>query len=318
MPRRLHILTFGSRPLYLSRLARSGHRFDVVRATGGAVHRWMEAGDLPANATVIEPVAARVAAERARYDLAVCHSLDDLRRAASLGLPSATVFHAPRDLEAAFGLTGAALGRAAPLLESTRVVYPSAFVRDSWPMAGTVIEPGLDAGELPEHEGGEARLLVVASLVRELPWLAGRPAIEEVTAGFPVSLHGFNPSIAGCRPAHRRSEMREARRRHRAYLAVAPAPWHDPLDAQLLEAMAAGMPVIATRHYAPVVTDGVSGIIGDDPRALRRGILELFDDRERALSLGRAGRASIARRFPMARFLEGWNQVWSGLSLDRS
>lgn len=314
MPNRLHILTFGPRPLYLSRLARSGHRFDVVPAMNGAVHPWMEAGDLPANVTVVEPAAARRGAEQGRYDLAVCHSLDDLRRVGVLGLPSATVFHAPRDLEAAFGLTEAVLAQAAPLLESTRVVFPSAFVRDSWPMPGVVIEPGVDVEATPDGEGREPRLMVVASLVRELPWLTGCRTLDEVTTGFPSSLYGFNPSIAGCRPSFRASEMRDARRRHRAFLAVAPAPWHDPLDVQLLEAMAAGMPAIATRHYAPVVTDGVTGFADDDPRALRRAVLELFDDPGLAGRMGEAGREAVARRFPMARFLEGWNGVWSALN----
>jgi glycosyltransferase involved in cell wall biosynthesis len=67
----------------------------------------------------------------------------------------------------------------------------------------------------------------------------------------------------------------------------------------ILEAMAMGKPVICsrTRGQVDVIQDGVTGIfvpVGD-PDALRRAMLSLWQDPERARAMGRAARAYVER-----------------------
>jgi glycosyltransferase involved in cell wall biosynthesis len=74
----------------------------------------------------------------------------------------------------------------------------------------------------------------------------------------------------------------------------------------ILEAMAMGKPVICsrTRGQVDVIRDGVTGIfvpVGD-PEALRRAILALWNDPERAKAMGQAARAYVEKYHPLAVF----------------
>lgn len=67
-----------------------------------------------------------------------------------------------------------------------------------------------------------------------------------------------------------------------------------------LEAMGAGVPVVATRMSAlpEVVEDGVTGILVEpDDRALARAIETLLDDEALRRRMGAAGRARVCQRF---------------------
>ncbi len=69
----------------------------------------------------------------------------------------------------------------------------------------------------------------------------------------------------------------------------------------LMEAMAAGLPVVATRvgGVAELVEDGVSGVLTapGDPGALAEGIGRLLDDAGLRARMGRAGRARVEAEF---------------------
>lgn len=70
----------------------------------------------------------------------------------------------------------------------------------------------------------------------------------------------------------------------------------------LLEAMAAGLPVVACRAAAipEVIEDGVTGalVAPRDPAGLARQIGELLADRERARAMGEAGRRAVVAYTP--------------------
>ncbi len=72
----------------------------------------------------------------------------------------------------------------------------------------------------------------------------------------------------------------------------------------LLEAMAWGIPGIATRHSGipEVVEDGVNGLLIDEssPQALARAIARLVSDPGLTAQISRAGQATIAERFTIA------------------
>ena len=74
----------------------------------------------------------------------------------------------------------------------------------------------------------------------------------------------------------------------------------------ILEAMAMGKPVICsrTRGQVDVVEEGVTGLfvpVGDSG-ALRRAILSLWNDPERASAMGRAARAYVERHHALEKF----------------
>jgi glycosyltransferase involved in cell wall biosynthesis len=101
-------------------------------------------------------------------------------------------------------------------------------------------------------------------------------------------------------------------------LFVLPSRWEGMPNA-VLEAMAAGLPVLATRvdGTLDVVRDGETGILvppGDD-RALAAALLAIGRDPARRRSLGAAGRRRTEEAFSIDRFVDGFERLY--LSLRR-
>jgi glycosyltransferase involved in cell wall biosynthesis len=90
-------------------------------------------------------------------------------------------------------------------------------------------------------------------------------------------------------------------RYHAADVFVAPSIWQEPFGMPLVEAMAAGLPVIATRRgaFPEIVQDDQTGLLVPpaDAQALAEAILRLLDDPPRRRQLGRAGFQRAAANF---------------------
>jgi glycogen synthase len=88
---------------------------------------------------------------------------------------------------------------------------------------------------------------------------------------------------------------------------VVPSVWSDPCPTVVLEAMAAGRPVVAAASggIVDMVVDGVTGVLvppGDGP-ALAQGIDSLLSDPDRGRAFGAAGR-DRAREFTVSTVVE--------------
>jgi glycosyltransferase involved in cell wall biosynthesis len=87
----------------------------------------------------------------------------------------------------------------------------------------------------------------------------------------------------------------------------------------ILEAMAAGLPVVATRVAGnpEAVDEGITGLLvePEDAAGLRDAMARLADDAPRRAAMGRAGRELLCRRFAIAdvtrRYLDGWSAARS-------
>jgi glycosyltransferase involved in cell wall biosynthesis len=90
----------------------------------------------------------------------------------------------------------------------------------------------------------------------------------------------------------------------------------------LLEAMAAGLPVIATEvgGNAEAVTHGATGLLvpPHDPAALARAVVELARDPARRCALGDAGRVRVAERFSIEACVSRYEQLYRHLATGPS
>lgn len=89
------------------------------------------------------------------------------------------------------------------------------------------------------------------------------------------------------------------------------------LPMALLEAMAAGCPVVASAvgGIPDVVTDGVNGLLvpPGDPRALQEAIARVLADPALAARLGRCARETVAARYTAARSVERVEQIYESM-----
>ena len=106
---------------------------------------------------------------------------------------------------------------------------------------------------------------------------------------------------------------------HAADLFVLPSRL-DAFPTVLLEAMAAGLPVVASAvgGVSEIVDDASTGrlVASGDPAALAQAMVALRSDRETAMALGRAGRARVRTHFSISPWLGRLQRVYEG-ALDR-
>jgi starch synthase len=90
----------------------------------------------------------------------------------------------------------------------------------------------------------------------------------------------------------------------------------------LLEAMLAGLPIVATRMSAvpEVVADDVTGLLVEpgDVTGLSAALSRLLNDPERAAALGRAGRERARTSFSIARMVAGTTAVYGAATAPSS
>jgi glycosyltransferase involved in cell wall biosynthesis len=194
-------------------------------------------------------------------------------------------------------------------------VAPSAFIRDKLVAGGypadriRVVPNFVDRDAVrPSFEPGD-RFVYVGRLVKE----KGVDVLIDATAGTDLSI-----TIVGDGPLRGELEARARRvgadAEFRGYLepeaaaevvahsraVVLPARWHENGPLAVIEAMAAGKPVIASRTggLPELIVDGENGLLvpPDDPDRLREALLRLHRAPDEAERMGREGRARAERR----------------------
>lgn len=85
----------------------------------------------------------------------------------------------------------------------------------------------------------------------------------------------------------------------------------------LLEAMAAGVPVVATRvgGVIDVLEDGKTGLLipPEDIQPLAESIITLLEDRALAKEIGEVARQVVRRRFSVSRMVDDYKEIYAGL-----
>ena len=89
--------------------------------------------------------------------------------------------------------------------------------------------------------------------------------------------------------------------------------YEDGYNLSMLEAMATGMPLVATPNRTSPIRNGITGYIDPDPGVLHERLAALLEDAELAFRLGEQARSSVAEEFPLDRFTTAWESLFEEL-----
>lgn len=91
----------------------------------------------------------------------------------------------------------------------------------------------------------------------------------------------------------------------------------EPFGIVVIEALASGKPIIATRAGGPLdsVKDNVDGLLVplEDPDAMAAALLDLYQNRDKVAAMGAAGQAKAAEMFGVDRYAEEMQGVFDAL-----
>jgi glycosyltransferase involved in cell wall biosynthesis len=160
------------------------------------------------------------------------------------------------------------------------------------------VEVLLAALDVLRRQGGAEPLLVIAGDGDH------RPALEAAAAR--LGLDGTSVRFLG------RADAAQVRALLAAARALVVPSTYEGMPLVILEAMAAGLPVVASRvsGIPEVVVDGETGwlVPPEDPEALAAALAELFADPEAARRRGAAGKRRVDERFQPSAVAARWLQ----------
>ncbi|NOY92580.1 MAG: glycosyltransferase family 4 protein [Deltaproteobacteria bacterium] len=307
------VLTFDSHEGYLYDLARTGFSMDVVTDLPGHHFDGWDTRMRPVPENMRLTTMSR--ASHRRYDCLIAHGITDLIASKAMRARGRVlVLHSSLDgrlAQEGARVTSAQmrtmLGRYMTQV-GAQLVSPSEMKMRSWGLPARVIPFGVDLDAYGRAETTLASGLRVANLIRQKARYLRWELHEEAFGDLPMRLVGVNDDMPGVRPASGYAQLRELYGSHRFYVHTAHVGLEDGYNMASLEAMASGMPQLASIHPSTPVEDGISGYVSDDPAALREAARRLLADPELAGRLGDAAREAVAERFPMRAFVEAWRE----------
>jgi len=270
---------------------------------------------IPPTIDLVDGSTWREGIKNGAYDVVVAHNELNAIDLLDCGLPCILVCHNRRsylettvdnDLEKGKVQYKKVLDR---IQEHFSFVFISDSKRDDYGLPGVVIPPGIDVSEYGGYTGKIAEVLRVGNSMRARDLMFDVDFQEEVCAGIPNRVVGFDPDIPSAKPSESFDDLLDSYRGLRCLLHVTRETYEDGYNLSTLEAMACGMPVVSLANRTSPLTHGVDGFVSSDAQALREYVIALLKDEGLARKVGAKGRETVARRFPIEAFAQRWRET---------
>jgi glycosyltransferase involved in cell wall biosynthesis len=300
-------------------LAKTGHDFHLLLVDRPPWGKdWdVKSRPIPLNVKVIGEAELFPSLDMNQYDLLLAESYDDFELIDGVPKPKILLAHSVAALPSPDGLSRAEALRRLYLeqrLTDLPVIYVSHYVAHNWGLPGRVILHSVDVGDYHLHKGEKEAALTVAHFFKERDVELGYSLHQKVVRDdIPYKIVGHNPTLPDSGPAGSWDELKSFYQDHRVYLNTTLSG----NSLAMLEAMAAGMPVITTPRPTraaqdrPVI-DGYNGFVSNDSEYLREKVKFLLDNPEVARKMGERAREAVRERHRPERFIREWQEVFEG------
>ncbi|MBC7896120.1 MAG: glycosyltransferase [Cytophagaceae bacterium] len=279
----------------------------VVGLSGRYTREWdSRMRPLPRGARVITMDEAL--ASRTPYDGVVNHNITDLLDTKAIDAPKLLVLHetlegrmAQQDADFDAREMRAMLNSYLATVGGHAIAISRMKAR-SWGVTHVVVHNYADPSAYPHSTLERASGVRVANHITSkrvfLAWDFHREALD----GLPVTLVGHNPDMPGVEPARDWDHLKATLAEHRFFVHTADPRFEDGFNMAMMEAMAAGLPVLVNRHPTSIIEHGATGFIADTPAQMRQHAETLLADAPLAREMGAAARAWVERHHAPERF----------------
>lgn len=310
------LLTLGGPPGYLRGFVAAGVRVDrLVEPSPDPLQAWHGARELRDAVRDLGHGHARRGLERGAYDAVLCHDVLDLRNVIDTGTPVVLVLHERRALLDLFGDGPEAWDTAThEWLARATIVFAAEDVARSWALDGPVILPAVGTGDWLPSQGHAREAVTVAPFAMERAALDTAYLLATLANNPGITVLGANPSLGTDANTASLPERRRAFVRARVYVSLSNPTFELAAPMPMLEAMAAGLPIVTLAHDTSPIVHGVNGLVARSASELASCTRQLLDDEGLARTLGVQARATIDERYAPNAFRTRWSELLAQLS----
>lgn len=302
------LLVFNCHEAWVYQLACLPYELDIVVGLPGRhTPDWdKHTRPIPPNARLIR--LEQIKAENPFYSVIITHNPSDLLDIRNRLEPCILVLHLPLVARILLEKPTIPAPRALAILNEyvnlrgVHVVAVSELKGRSWGYTKHIIPFGIDSADYPPHVGTTARGLRISNYINQRKSFLNWDFHAKAFGDIPVTLVGHNPDMVDVNPSRNWDHLKEILSRHRFYIHTADIDMEDGFNMAMVEAMAAGLPVLGNCHPTSLVENGINGFTSNDPEELNGYAKLLMTDAAQALRMGQAARRTVRERFSMKAF----------------
>jgi hypothetical protein len=306
----VHLLVLNCHEAWVYQLQSLEARLDIViDLPGRKVSGWdLHMRPLPAGAHTLS-LAEALAAPHV-WDAVICHNITDVIDTAPIDAPKLLVLHDTLDGRMAQQDARFNRDEMVTLLRTylerlgAHAVAVTAAKGESWGIPGKPLHCSADPADYLAPSYRTAAGLRVANHVTTKRVFLDWDFHEQAFGALPVTLIGHNPEL-GIDAANDWPHLQSLFAEHRFFIHTADPRYEDGFNMAMVEAMAAGLPVIGNAHPTSPITHGVDGFLASSPAEAKRYAETLLADRELARTMGAAARRTVVERFSTDVFRRG-------------
>jgi len=304
----MRILTFNCHEAWVHQLGFLGADLDIVIGLAGRYTQGWDDRMRPVPDKTRLLSLDEVLQENRSYDCVIAHNITDLLESKTIVGPRIIVLHGTLEGRRANEQADVPLEQIKELLNNYlratggHAVAISDMKAKSWGLKCDIVHNGVDVDSYLKYDGSVNAGLRVCNQISDRQEILMWDFHQRAFGDLDIRLVGHNPDMPGVNAAENWDDLKKTLSLHRFYIHTADPHLEDGFNLAVLEAMAAGLPVLGNCHPTSIIEHGKSGFLSDDPDELKEYAKRLLCDRQLAEDMGKQARKIVCEQFTLGKF----------------